>query len=211
MKNYLSFAAYGPDPRYYNGVLANIRAARELLPEWQVVAWVDGRFWDWAVPMEKAGAITRPIYNSGGIRGMFDRFKTIDLPDCGRMAVRDADSLVTPRDAAALREWIASGKDFHLVRDHAAHHDPRWPIQGGMWGATKSALPGMAPLIQWWHSFDGYGADQDFLKAAIWPRLTAENTLTHSSLFGCYGPKNWDAAPEGEPHVGQRLFERGKA
>lgn len=34
---------------------------------------------------------------------------------------RDSDSKIIPREAEAVREWLASDKVFHIMRDHPAH------------------------------------------------------------------------------------------
>ena len=34
---------------------------------------------------------------------------------------RDSDSLIIQREEDAVREWIASERTFHIMRDHPAH------------------------------------------------------------------------------------------
>ena len=49
------------------------------------------------------------------------------------------------RDAAAVAEWIKSGKGFHVIRDHPSHS--LYPMSGGLWGAKRGALPQVMELI----------------------------------------------------------------
>ena len=45
--------------------------------------------------------------------------------------VRDLDSNISPREVAAVQEFLQSPKEFHIMRDHPHHGTP---ILAGMWG-----------------------------------------------------------------------------
>lgn len=45
---------------------------------------------------------------------------------------RDLDSRISPREVAAVSEFLASEQEVHVMRDHPAHTAV---IMGGMWGA----------------------------------------------------------------------------
>ena len=47
--------------------------------------------------------------------------------------VRDLDSKVTPRETAAVSEWLQSGAAIHSMRDNPAHTTP---LLGAGWGAN---------------------------------------------------------------------------
>ena len=66
-------------------------------------------------------ATTRAAPWSGGWVGRF----------CSQ--VRDADSRVSPREAAAVAEWVRSGVAAHVMRDHPNH---QFVMNSGMWGAV---------------------------------------------------------------------------
>ena len=81
--------------------------------------------------------------------------------------VRDADSRITAREAMAVYEWIASGRKFHLMRDHAWH---RTSINAGMLGvrgplSTKLAISMVLASI----GECQYGKDEDWLEANVYP------------------------------------------
>ena len=45
---------------------------------------------------------------------------------------RDLDSRISPREVAAVREWVGAGAAVHSMRDHPAHNTP---LLGAAWGA----------------------------------------------------------------------------
>ena len=45
---------------------------------------------------------------------------------------RDLDSRFSKREAAAVEEWLQSGRAIHSMRDHPAHTTP---LLGAAWGA----------------------------------------------------------------------------
>lgn len=205
--NCFSLSVYGGDERFYRGAAANVLRMRRLMPDWQVVLWLEASRPEWTAVFAALGARVEMRPKNEGIRGMFWRFEAVDLEGCDRMVVRDADSLFGSRDAAAVLQWEESGLDFHVVRDMPGHHDQQWPIFGGLWGARSRALPKMAALIEWWGRFDRYGDDQCFLRQAIWPRFTGENALLHNGCRGFWPGVDWpECQDDGAPRVGDRVF-----
>ena len=58
--------------------------------------------------------------------------KSVDI-----VIVRDIDARLCYKDKYAVDEWLASNKDFHILRDHSAH---KRAIMGGLWGCRNSIL-----------------------------------------------------------------------
>lgn len=52
---------------------------------------------------------------------------------------RDLDSRINEREVAAVSEFLASEKHFHVMRDHPAHSAP---IMGGLWAARPVGVRG---------------------------------------------------------------------
>nr|XP_027215805.1 uncharacterized protein LOC113808572 [Penaeus vannamei] len=73
--------------------------------------------------------------------------------------VRDSDSILLERGAAAVREWMAGNKSFHLLRDHPYHGIP---IMGGLW----------APA----------GTSRRLLQKVLYPK-TKGDAMSHDSYF----------------------------
>lgn len=112
-------------------------------------------------------------------RNMFDRFQSIDEPDCSIMFVRDADSRPHARDIACIEDFLESDKGLHIIRDHYWHSTP---LLGGLWGIRKSALSEkMATMIgRWLEGKTDFPKqiDQMFLADTIYPLLKT-NAMVH--------------------------------
>jgi len=69
-----------------------------------------------------------------------DGVQVLDDESVDKFIVRDSDSRFTPRDAAAVADWLKQGADyaFHCIRDHPSHS--WYPISGGLWGGRRAAL-----------------------------------------------------------------------
>ena len=51
--------------------------------------------------------------------------------DVDVLLVRDLDSHISMREVSAVKDFLNSTKDFHIMRDHPFHIQP---IMGGLWG-----------------------------------------------------------------------------
>jgi ATP synthase protein I len=65
------------------------------------------------------------------------RFLALDDPLAHRILFRDADSVISRREAGAVEQWIASGKRFHMMRDWGSHTAL---ILAELWGVASSSL-----------------------------------------------------------------------
>ena len=108
----------------------------------------------------------------GDIRPIFPmmwRFlPTID-PQVDYFMSRDLDALIVPREVAAVKEWIKSGKALHVMRDHYHHGNC---IVGCCWGLKlshleKSMMASAFAMVSKESIFyvgqEAYGEDQQFL------------------------------------------------
>jgi len=73
---------------------------------------------------------------------MMWRFTVVDDSEVDVFIVRDADSRLTPRDAAVAADWLRQRPEtaavFHCIRDHPSH--TRFPVSGGLWGGRRDPL-----------------------------------------------------------------------
>ncbi|MFH0919397.1 MAG: hypothetical protein V1913_03475 [Fibrobacterota bacterium] len=216
--NVICFSLWGKDPKYLRGAVANARLQKVHYPGWVSRFYVDD-----TVPEEVIGElkaldseiIMKP--RGEGYQGLYWRFEAGFDPGVGWFIVRDCDSRLNGREAAAVREWMKSGKPFHVMRDHPYH---AVPILGGMWGAVSGFLPEFRELYEQWirnlrptlHQRGSYFfSDQDFLTEMIWPRIRKKH-LAHSSanrLTGRERPFSV-ALPDG-CFVGQQFDENNRA
>jgi protein O-GlcNAc transferase len=95
------------------------------------------------------------------------------------MIVRDTDSRISEREIYAVEEWMASGKGFHIMRDHPWH---KFPILGGMWGIRKGVIPNLKELINSFNVQNSYGTDYQFLAAKVLP-LVQNNMMVHDEFY----------------------------
>jgi hypothetical protein len=179
--NIISFSVWGNDPFYVKGIKENIELAEEYYPGWKCKIYYDNTFDIGQVPedVRSKGIFEYVERSRGKWDGLFWRFYPATDPDVDVMIVRDLDSRVNSREAAAVKEWLASPYDFHAMRDHIDHNVP---IMGGMWGCRNKILKDMKDHIQQWRNFDNKGTDQEFLREVIW-RKVREKAIVHDKYF----------------------------
>lgn len=182
----ISFSLYGDGAKYLDGAVHNARAAPYLYPGWRCRFHVDG-----SVPaatlqaLRAAGAEVRemPASLPAARWGTTWRFLVADDASVARYLVRDADSVLNVREAAAVQQWLASGRHFHVMRDHFDHSEL---VLAGMWGGVRGALPPLQPLAQAFLHQDSQAqartADQEFLRERLWPSIR-QSVLVHDSQF----------------------------
>ena len=183
MKKIIVFALYGNNPIYTEGAIENLKQQPEFYPEWECRFYVDE-----SVPAdvisklrENSEVIMMP--RADGATGMWWRLEPFKDTTLERFIVRDVDSRLSNKEVAAVKEWIESGKEFHIMRDHRFHQQY---IMGGMFGATrefinrykdffdkeKESLFSSLTFQEIYHSSGKYyQTDQLFLARYIWPRI----------------------------------------
>ena len=118
-----------------------------------------------------------------------------------RFEIRDIDSRLGHRDRDAIYEWVASGKTFHILRDHpSTPNSETWP---GCGGGTKQAIPNILELLTAQRVGRQYGSDQRWLREKIWP-LTRESSVQHDA-FSC-NSKPYSLYSGGQPFPSKRDY-----
>lgn len=180
MKFIFAFSLYGNSPKYTEGAIQNAINVSKNLIGWSAVFYVDP-----SVPNEtlarliSSGATVLIRKSDWHMNGMFWRFRAFQDFQSSYIEIRDTDSQISKREFAAVREWVTSGKDFHIMRDHPSHFAP---ILGGMWGAKSD---GLIRTVEWQNSKlygTAHGDDQNFLKEFVYP-LARKSALVHDSFF----------------------------
>jgi len=210
----ISFSLWGSNKLYTQGAIENARIVEEIYPGWKCRFYIDNTVPQHVIKI--LGELNSDIFlmnkYGGRIEGMFWRFLVCDDKNIERFIVRDCDSRINYREKYAVDEWIKSEMCFHIMRDHYQHNVQ---ILGGMWGATKKAIPDMKKLIDEWQAFGYRGCDQDFLASRIYPRII-NDAMIHDEVIGDQygwkevGRKAW---PKHKPiewgeHVGGYVFKR---
>jgi len=197
----VAFSLWGARPLHTAGAVENARLAPLFYPGWECRVYHDG-----SVPPEvldalaEAGARLVPMPPAGDGDGFYWRYLVSDDPVVRRFVCRGCHARLNPREAAAVRDWVASGLPFHIMRDHVLHTDP---LMGGMWGGMAGVLPPLGPLAgRFARSATGPRQHRRFLRQQVWP-LVRSRALIHDSHhpgFGVLFPPVIDAGPAG--HVG---------
>jgi len=184
--NVLAFSLFGNDPMYCETALLNAQALPGVYPGWQMWLYHDDSVPAHVLQRLRAHRVVRLLdVKDWGIAhwpGTFWRFAAATLPGVARVQFRDADSIVSAREAQWVQAWIDSGKPFHVLRDWYSHTDL---MLAGLWGAHAPLLAHMREWIEDHlkrtpHLHPTH-ADQHFLAEVVWPRVMPY-CLTHDTV-----------------------------
>ena len=191
--NNISFALYGKDPKYVEGLYRNIDLAEEYYPGWRVVVFLDTFTTDPAVRrrLQSMGVgVIEGHVNGPPAMKRGARVLAILADDPDACIFRDTDSRINPREAAAVADWLASDKTMHVMRDH--EHHCCHPISAGMWGLKRTdKLPRLLDdFLEWehwegtFHLWDDTHTDEAFLFWHVW-RALEDDVMQHCHPIRC--------------------------
>jgi len=177
-RNIIAISLYGDLPRYTRLAVENAKACSFVFPGWTCRFYCDSK-----VPMTvieqlaSLGAQVRIMpdpHVQRTLSGMFWRFWVAADPDVDFFLVRDADCLLSVREKVCVDEWIASDKDFHVIRDFYTHSEL---LLGGLWGGVGGRLPNIQKASLDFQagisksSIGSHPHDQVFLRNHVWPAV----------------------------------------
>lgn len=177
----ISFSLWGDNPKYTIGAIRNAELAQQWYPGWICRFYVS-----YDVTNDIIQALTNMpdteviVMPSSGWNGTFWRFLAADGDDV--VISRDTDSRLGQREKVAVDAWLASDKDFHIMRDHPYHATE---ILAGMWGVRNGLLKGITQMIQEHdnRNFDDkYQVDQNFLREVVYPMVRG-CAMVHDEFF----------------------------
>ncbi|AUH53147.1 hypothetical protein CXB49_21310 [Chromobacterium sp. ATCC 53434] len=203
----IAFSLWGGNPRYLRGAIDNALAAPHVYPGWRARFYLDETVPE-EVRRELAALGCELVLEAPGqsLRQRLTwRFQAANDPRVGRFLVRDADSVIGPREKLAVDEWLASGRWFHVMRDWWTHTDL---ILAGMWGGVAGALPPLDTLLAGYRSahMETPNVDQWFLRDKVWSHVRL-SCMVHDRCFASHAARPWPGPqPEGNGHVGQDAF-----
>ncbi len=196
-RNIIAFTLFGDSPRYCESAIANAFVAQELFPQWRCRVYLDDTV---PIPIHQrlrdAGAQVVDMSGAAhdGVHPLMWRFLVIDDPEVDRYLIRDADSLLSEREQAAVEQWLTSEYWFHHMRDYFTHTEL---ILAGLWGGCRGALMPLKPLMQAWLTQQKdvtRFADQKFLREIVWPTLRL-SVLNHDGWFDFHNAKPFPSHP----------------
>lgn len=181
MKNIVAFSLWGDHPMYWLGALRNIELVDKFYPGFISRFYIDkSSRTDLVESIKEKNVEVVLVDSKDSFHGMFWRFSASEESDVDIFLSRDCDSRISEREAEAVKEWLNSDKDFHIMRDHPYH---TVPILGGMWGCRNGLMRKieLIKLINNWTNFERKGVDQDFLANQVYP-LIYKTAFEHSEF-----------------------------
>jgi hypothetical protein len=177
----ISFSLWGDNTRYTLGALQNASLAKIVYPDWMCRFYVGQSTPRIIVDMLKEfnNVEVVEMEEQGDWTSTLWRFLAASDPHVEVMLSRDCDSRLWFREKAAVDEWLASDKDFHIMRDNNQHNTA---ILAGMWGARNKAVSTMDQLVNDYAKGDYKQADQCFLRDIIFPEVR-ESSFVHDEFF----------------------------
>lgn len=183
-KRIIAFSLFGNNSKYIEPAVLNTQVSPMLFPGWVCRFYVDDSVSSETIQRLKNNDaevvyVTSPVNKWPGAMW---RFLAINDPEAEYVIFRDADSVVSHREAEAVAEWIGSGHSFHTMRDSGSHTAL---ILAGMWGAKAGAVPDMEARIQRFvdKGYDSrHFADQDFLAEDLWGYIR-QDVFSHDRVF----------------------------
>tara|TARA_R100000458_G_scaffold11747_2_gene9543 strand:+ start:11023 stop:11700 length:678 start_codon:yes stop_codon:yes gene_type:complete len=186
--NVIAFSLWGDNPRYTLGALQNASLAKIVYPDWvcRFYVGVDTPVYIRELLSDFDNTeIVETDEDGSEAYGMFWRFRAAADPKVTNLIVRDCDSRLWFREAKAVEQWLASDKDFHIMRDHEYHNAV---ILGGMWGVRNGLLQGIEGMMSMCGLGDYWQADQEFLRDVVY-RHVEPYAFVHDERFDCNGHK----------------------
>ncbi len=190
-RNIISFSLFGNLPKYCESAVINAQTAKKLYPDWICRFYVAQDVPQHVITrLQSYGAqIILKNSHTSEIHPLMWRFLVLDDPNVDFYLIRDADSLLSEKDQAAVSAWLTSKYWFHHMRDYFTHTEL---LLAGMWGGARGCLPDIQPLMLEYckaYQESDHFIDQYFLKEALWPTVK-QSLLCHDDIF-----KFHDAVP----------------
>lgn len=189
--NIIAFSVWGTASSYNYGVLDNCIMLKYKLPRFQCWVYHNNSLPDDIKQCLKKLSNVRLISmnNTSDKRNTLWRFLPAFNPKVNVFLSRDTDSRLQPKEIKAIREWMKSDKDFHIIRDHFMH---RRKILAGMWGCKNQIL---VPLYKDYIKYisvpykaSNWIVDEIFLENIVYPYVK-NKAMVHAS-YNKYEGKN---------------------
>lgn len=188
---------------YLRGIYFNVRMNKLIYPEWQTVVNIEQSVFDQYTSFFEFLSIGIVVHQQEPLcKSMLWRMFPIYMPhiDVTHILCRDADALTSYREAQAVKFWLLSGKDAHVIHDNPAHGGLMGGLVGFKTQAIKKAFSSFDVLTDNW-DLSKRGSDQNLLNKRILP-------LIKDSLYTSEGMKRTDETNGALlPEVDKRLWE----
>jgi hypothetical protein len=215
MKKILSFSLYGNKKIYNFGCIENAKLHKTFFTDWEMRVYYNS-----SVPEETIKELKSLDVNLIKMEDETNyfcslwRFFAINDIDYTHFISRDCDSRISLRDECAVNQWLDSGKEYHIIRDHPIGHG--WEINAGMWGAKTHSNFDIQQLIKDYIQINNLpnekSIDQMFLRDVIHPK--AKQSLYLNDTFfnheGCGVAIDRDRKLDDFAFIGEPFDEENK-
>jgi hypothetical protein len=187
VKNVLSFVLYGNTRRYIVGAFINAILAKKIYPDFVMRIYIAHKVPAWTVEELKKFSNVEILIAPAGNEWFANAWRFLAFSDreVDVVLIRDIDARLTVRERRAYEEWLDSGLDFHVMKDHKIGHKG-WPMSAGMWGGYADKLRNMATMMGMFMQEETnrgpYLSDQKFLSQRVWVRVE-KSCMIHDSFF----------------------------
>lgn len=141
----ISFCLYGKQQIYNKGAIYNAVMAKKVYPDFEVWIYIssptdiDPQTY---TKLSKMSNVKLINMNDTDISFGIMMWRYIPAFTESKLEIfitRDLDSCIdNRRDIYAVKDWIKSGTEFHIIKDHKCHY--KYPIMGGIWGVKGTLL-----------------------------------------------------------------------
>jgi hypothetical protein len=200
----ISMSVFGDDVRYPGGAVENADLVRHVYPGWRLRVYVEAEHPVIPLLLEREVEVVEVEVTTGNVEIRYwhamTRFNAAADPAAECILFRDADSRLNVREAAAVAEWLETGRALHVMRDHQ-YHDA--PMLAGMWGVRGGCLADIRAWIAPWRARAGERCvDQWFLATVVYPAFPEAERWEHSTCDTFPG-RPYPPHPPYEGFVGQ--------
>lgn len=187
-KKVISFCLWGQEKRYTVGLIENIKLVAKYYPGWYCYIYIHNKSYTYKLKTELSHfihmikIIVKDDETIRSKRFMLWRLEPLLDKDVELFISRDIDTRIFPREVCAVREWIKSGKDVHIMRDHPQHYNK---ILGGMYGMRCCKFSGIDWIALIENYYKVYGEeenDQHFLEKYVYNMTPVNSKMIHDEI-----------------------------
>lgn len=183
----VAFSVFGSDDQgiYFPGMIRNLEMYQEFHPDWKIAIYAGPAAAKYLQPRLhrfRMAEIRRQV-SPETQSATFWRFRALVDYKEDFYLFRDADSRPIARERGAVAEWMSSGKNYHVIRDHKFHYVP---MLAGLWGCNQTAAARIGPRLPKVLKRNYYGVDQQFLQTNVWmfARQSLYSSVDCEHIFG---------------------------
>lgn len=184
MKKIISYALFGYGKEssadwfefntYLRGLMINIRMKELLMPDWKIRVYIDKISYEKFKELFDALDMIEVFVENPTELSMASlwRLKPLFDSEVEYMISRDLDSVLTYRDAQAVKDWIDSGKCAHAITDSEGHGIPMLAGMIGFWcrhWKEYTNIFSWDKIVEYRGNYLKKGTDQDVINQIIYP------------------------------------------